>query len=335
MPRATFSDDTTSGRWSTRLRGDRKVTIVARAEDNHSFDWLAAFKRDFLPQGVEAKSSNVLPILDTQPRARQYVLKSLEEYSIFIVDFHEFRRRTFGDLVERLRPVIPPGLDPYHFILHLPNAESDAHQYLCQMAVSPSVLARLEYLLGWCTNPFAEEFTREGLEPLVTRRAVELADRTELDRMDERQLASFLARLGAAIGDALSPERQAEVLMRSVEERRYFVGGYFACQLLRLDLETDKTYDIGPAPVLTQLELADNRIWQYVEKEVGASLEDQVRRGTLNERPSHVELGLQAADIAAALASREYELTSDDEEGARAKAVKRLFARVLLNDRWV
>ena len=123
--------------------------------------------------------------------------------------------------------------------------------------------------------------------------------------------------------------------MRSIGERRYFVGGYFAYQLLRVDLETDKTYDIGPAPVLMHLELADNRIWQYVEREIRVSLLNHVRRGTLDERPSHIELGLQAADIAAALASREYELASDDEEGARANAVKRLFARVLLNDRWV
>lgn len=335
MTRATFSDDTTSGKWSTQLRGHRKVTIVARAEDNHSFDWLAAFKRDFLPQGVEAKSSNVLPILDAQPRARQHVLKNLEGYSIFIVDLHEFRRRTFGDMVERLRPVIPPGLDPYDFVLQLPYPESDAHQFLRQMAVRESVLGRLEWLLGWCTNPFAEELNREGLEPFASRRNVELADRTQLDDMDDRQLASFLARFGAAIGDALSPERQAEVLIRCIEDRRYFVGGYFACQLLRVDVETDKTYDIGPAPVLMQLELADNRIWHYVESEVGVSLEDRVRRGILDERASHVELGLQAADIAAALASCEYELASDDEEGARARAVKRLFARVLLNGRWV
>ncbi len=335
MIRSTFSDDTTSGRWSTRLRGSRKVTIVARAEDDQGFDWFAAFKRDFLPQGVEAKSSNVLPILDAQPRARQYVLKNLAGYSIFIVDLHEFRSRILGGIVERLRPVIPPGLDPYDFVLQLPYPKSDAHQFLRQMAINASVLGRLEWLLEWSTNPFAEEMKREGLEPFASHRNVELADRAQLDDMDDRQLASFLARLGAAVGDALSPVRQAEELMRIAEDQRYFVGGHFACQLLRVDFETDKTYDIGPAPVLMQLELANNRIWNYVENKLAISLEDHVHRGILDERASHTELGLQAADIAAALAICEYELASDDEEGAKARAVKRLFARVLLNGRWV
>jgi len=140
MNRATFSDDTTSGRWSTHLRGSRKVTIVARAEDSHGFDWLAAFKREFLPQGVEAKSSNVLPILDAQPRARQNVLKNVEGYSIFIVDLHESRRRVLGDIVDRMRPVVPPGLDPFDFVLQIANPDSEAYQFLRQMALNGSVL---------------------------------------------------------------------------------------------------------------------------------------------------------------------------------------------------
>ena len=87
--------------------------------------------------------------------------------------------------------------------------------------------------------------------------------------------------------------------------------------------------------MFVQLELANNRIWSYVDREVGLSLERRVRRGTLDKRPSHTELGLQAADIAAALAAREYELAPYDEDGAKAMAVKRVFARVLLNGRWV
>lgn len=149
------------------------------------------------------------------------------------------------------------------------------------------------------------------------------------------QLASFLARFGTAVGDILLPERQAKALMRCAEDQRYFVGGYVACQLLRVDVETDKLYDIGPVPVLTQLELADNRIWTYMQSQVAFTLEDQVRRGALDERASYTELGLQAADIAAAVASRQYECVSDDGEGARAKAVKGLFDRVSLNGRWV
>ena len=241
--RETFSDDTTSGRWSTRLRGSRKVTIVARAEDGQGFEWLLALKREFLPRDVEAKSSNVLRVLHGHPRAKQFVLKNLSGYSIFIVDLHELRRHILGGMVERLRPIIPPGVDPYDFVLQLPFPESDPHQFVRQIAIQESVLGRLEWLLEWSTNPFAGEMKREGFEAFALRRNVELVDRAKLDNLDDRQLASFFARLGAAVGDALSPERQAEALMQLAEDQRYFVGGYFAYQLLSIDLETDKTYD--------------------------------------------------------------------------------------------
>lgn len=336
MIRTTFSDDTTSGRWSADLRSPtRRVTIVARAEDGHSFNWLAAFKRDFLLHGVEAKSSNVLPIMDAQPRAREYVLRNLGGYSIFIVDLHEFGRLILDRIVDHLRPVIPPGLDPHDFVLRLQFAESNPRQFLRQIAIHESILERLERLLAWCANPFARQMKEMGIESYVSPASVELTDQATLRNMDDRQLASFLARLGAAVGDILSPERLAKALMQCAEDQRYLVGGYVACQLLRVDVETDKLYDIGPAPVLMQLELADNRIWNYMKSQVAFSLENQVRRGALDGRASHTELGLQAADIAAAIASRQYERASDDGEGSRIKAVKQLFDRVCLNGRWM
>lgn len=335
MNRKTYSDDTTSGRWSTRLRGLRKVTIVARTVDDRSYDWLAAFKRDFLPPGVEAKSSNVLPILDAQPMARQYVLDKLGGSSIFIIDLHELHHRILGGIVERLRPVIPPSLDPYDFVLNLPYPKSDAHQFLRQIAIQGSVLGRLERLLTWCTNPFGKEMQLGCDEPFAPSQNFELANRTQLSDLDDRQLASFLARFGAAVGDALSRERQTEAFLRYAEGHRFFVGGLFACQLLRINVETDKIFDVGPKPVLKQLELADDQIWRFVENQVVLGLQDRVRRGIIDERASHIELGLQAADIAAALACYEYESVLDDNDGSRALAVKRLFDKVLLNDRWI
>lgn len=128
--RVTFSDDTTTGRWSVQLQGPRRVTIVARAEDGSDFNWLATFKRDFLPQGVEAKSTSVLPFLDTHAQARRSFVSNVEGYSIFIVDFHEFRRRVLDNLVTRFQSLIPPRLDPYEFVLDLVDPRSNARQFL-------------------------------------------------------------------------------------------------------------------------------------------------------------------------------------------------------------
>lgn len=288
-----------------------------------------------MPKGAEAKSSNVLPILDSQPRAFHHVLRQVETYSIFIVDLHEPRQRVLDDIVEHLRPLIPPGVDPYDFVLQIPHPDSKPHQWIREIAVQESVVGRLESLLSWCTNPFAEEMERHGLGLYADRRDVKLTDLKALARLDDRQFASFLARFGAALGDALSPECQAAAMMDSISEHRYFVGGHFACQVLQIDVETDKIFDIGPAPVLLNLELADERVWSFVEEQVAGRLFQRVRRGSLNESPSHVQLGLQAADIAAALASREYECASDDRPLARAWAVRRFFSKVMLNGRWV
>jgi hypothetical protein len=311
------------------------VTVVARAEDTNGFDWLVALKREFLPTGAEAKSINVLPILDLQPQARDRVLKNVATYPIVIVDLDEFRRQMLGDIVNRLRPVIPPGVDPYDFVLQLPSKHSNAHTFLRQMAVRESVVGRLESLIEWSANPFADEMKRQGLDAYASRPSVELVDRDPLVAMDDRQFAGFLARVGAAVGDALSPDRQADVIAQAIEAQQFFAPGYFACQLLHIDVETDKTFDVGPAPVLRRLEEADQRIWQFVDRQSRHGLVRHVRRGILDERASHGEFGLQAADVAAALASREYELASPDEHHAQVQAVKRLFNRVLVNGRWV
>jgi len=332
MP-STFADDTTSGRWST-LRGSRRVTIVARAEDTANYDWLLAFKREYLPPGVEAKSTNILPILDLQSRARKPFLRNVESYSIFIIDLHEHRRRLLDGLVARMQPILPPGLDPYDFVLQLPHVGSNAREFLRQMAINHSVLGRLELLLEWTSNPLACELKREGLYDYGHTQPVEIASRAALEKMDDAQLATFLGRLGAAVGDALSPERQAQAILESVEHSPYFPGGYFAWRVLNVELGTDRIYDIGPLPVRVELERAHTRIHDFVTREAHFRLGTLVQRGVVDERASHTELGLQAADIAAALACREYESVADDAWAARERAVKRMFARVCLNGQW-
>ena len=321
MP-STFADDTTSGRWSN-LRGSRRVTIVARAEDTTNYDWLLAFKREYLPPGVEAKSTNVLPILDLQPRARKPFFRNVESYSIFIVDLYENRRRLLDGLAARIRPVLPPGMDPYDFILQLPHVGSNAHEFLRQMAINHSVLGRLESLLEWASNPLACEMKREGLYDYCHTHPVELASRAALEKFDDAQLATFLGRLGAAVGDALSPERQAQAILESVEHSPYFLGGYFACRVLNVELGTDRIYDIGPFPVWVELDRAHKRIHDFMTREAQFRLRTLVKRGIVEERASHTEVGLQAADIAAALACREYESVTDDSWAARGRAVKK------------
>jgi hypothetical protein len=335
MPRRTYSDDRATGEWATSLRGSRRVTVVARAEDSSGYEWVAALKGDYLPAGAEAKSALVLPILDARPEAWTLVSRAISSYAIVLVDVNEFGRQMAQDLVERVRFVVPPGEDPFEFVSNLRVGDSNASLFLRQATLSQSVLGRLEAVMEWSANPFAEELERAGFAEYGGRPEINLVDRERLLEMDDRQLANFLARFGAAVGDALSPQRQAEVIQRAIDEQRYFSPGYYATNLLRMDIETDKTYDVGSGLVLARLLEADGAIWNYVEKRSRWALLERFRRGTLHEEKSHLELGLQAADIAAALASRAYEHAEDISSEGRLVAVKRLFARVMFNGRWV
>jgi hypothetical protein len=203
------------------------------------------------------------------------------------------------------------------------------------MAINHSVLGRLESLLEWTSNPLARELKSEGLCDYGRTQSVEIASRAALAEMSDAQLAIFLGRLGAAVGDALSPERQAQAILESAEHSPYFAGGYLAYRVLNVDLGINRIYDKGPSPVQVELENAHSRIHDFVTRKVLFRLSTMAQCGVVEERASHTELGLQAADIAAALASREYESEASDAWAARARAVKRMFARVCLNGRWL
>jgi hypothetical protein len=152
--------------------------------------------------------------------------------------------------------------------------------------------------------------------------------------MGDRQLGMLLGRLGVAIGDALSPKRQAAAILESFADHRYFRGGYFAYKVLSLDIATDRIYDFADAQVMMQVGRAHTRVCDYVEREVHLRTGRPIRRGVIEQRHSHVELGIQAADIAAAVASRLYE--SQPEDGrAGVREVRRVFTDVLMNGRWL
>jgi hypothetical protein len=54
------------GEWATSLRGSRRVTVVARAEDRMVMSGLRQ-EQTFLPPRTEAKSALVLPICAARP----------------------------------------------------------------------------------------------------------------------------------------------------------------------------------------------------------------------------------------------------------------------------
>ena len=331
----TFSDDTFSGRWANSLRGLRRVTLVARAEDKNGFEWLQALKAQLRLGRSEIKSTHVLPLFDAEPQVRRQVLDNVEPYSIFIVDLHEHRRQLLDPLIKRFGKLIPPGQDPYEFVLQLQRDESDSRMFLRQVLLNRSVLGQLDSLLKWAADPFRLDVD-EDLAPFVGRPAAPgLTLRPSLQELGERELALVLARLGAAVGDVLSPEQQSEALISAFDLSGSLASPFLAVRELTRGLAADRMFDVGSAPVWDEVKAAHLKIRSYVEQQVTHRLMRVARWGRLEQIPSHLELGLQAADIAAALAAREYELAGDRPSRSRAVEVKRYFAGVCLNGEWL
>ena len=149
------------------------------------------------------KSTHVLPLFDAEPHIRRQVLENVEAYSIFIVDFHEYRRQVLDPLIKCFAPLIPPGQDQYEFVLELPDVGSRAQMFLRQMLLNESVLGRLESVLEWAADPWGVSLDTE-FPKLFGRPAVaDLTSAPTLQTLSQREFAVLLARLGAAIGDML------------------------------------------------------------------------------------------------------------------------------------
>ena len=76
-------------------------------------------------------------------------------------------------------------------------------------------------------------------------------------------------------------------------------------------------------------------ISRFLEDEVTTAVRIRVQPGVLKESDSRLELGLQAADVGAAVASKLYEEAADSGPTSRALAVKSVFSRVCFNNDWL
>lgn len=142
---------------------------------------------------------------------------------------------------------------------------SNGRELMRQMLVNESVVGRVENLMEWSANPLSDNLEKAGFADFVQRPSVQLLPPTELSAMRESHLALLLARLGAAIADALSAERQAQFLQDAMDAQRISVPDYYASKLLAKDIETDRIFDDGPAPVMHRLEKANYSIRSCVQ----------------------------------------------------------------------
>jgi hypothetical protein len=144
----------------------------------------------------------------------------------------------------------------------------------------------------------------------------------------------LIARFSLALGDALHPDHQADIIERRFREERFITEGRVAYVALEETMAPDRVYDECDARVFASFEGAHNRIAASLDRMRMFQLQQEIRTGKLEQDDSRRILELQVADVAAAVARNTYEgvLGATPQRAARVRGI---FDRVLLNDAWL
>lgn len=322
----TYADETASGETREELRGLSRITIAARCSDLDEFEWLARLGTDFVGRGIEPKSSVVLPLMEQNPRVYEIVVSNLSQSTIAIVDISENTRELISSILA-LSDVKSDGINSaLRFLKSGALPEEIARQVILfsrRDALSNSVVGRIESLVQMAA-------ANCGMAKGV---GTHLIDEKALAGIHEQEFMELVGRFALALGDALHPSNQAAVIIEKLQDVKYLHAGHIAVAQLEAAQGFEGVYDIGSMNAFNMLQQADDKILSIISS-TSLSNATSLAPGRLSQEDSRRVLGLQAADIAAGLARRTFEQSyPGTREGA--SAVRKIFSRVMLNDRWI
>jgi len=325
--RITFSDEANTGRASVALRGVGRVTIAVRAEDPEGFDWVMRLAREHFPGLKELKSAHVLPLMSINPRVRDQVMAEMSKYTAAIIDFREQTRSLISDVATYFGVPVAAAGDPMEIL----------NKRRIPPAFATVVLSRLrDYRFEHSTIPRIEGLLDKLLDDvdLPHGAGAELVDREALKSLDALKFQELAVRFALAFGDALRPSAQVPAILSALQGARYLNERRHAFFLLLRTTEPERVYDQGRQDAFDLLQAAHRDVVRHLEVSDFATLVSDLRPGSIRQDDSSRLLGLQAADIGVGVACDAFE-SHGAETLAGAQAVKRHFAGVLLNDRWV
>lgn len=325
--REAFADETTTGRFLPQGRGPRRALIAAKVE-GRDYDWWHAFSADYFTGVPEVKSEHVLPWIQAKTEARDRLLKGLTvetKTTIVIIDFSEHISSLVRGLYEDLG--VKLDTDPLDILERKelgPELTRAILRYARSTAIEKSVVTKVEWLLDDALMK-APVIVFEEPGQLVIREA--------FDKLDPKAQNELIVRFSVIFAETIDPRRQAELIVRQLH-RIHFLGdeGNFAYQQLEDSLTVDQTFDQGSRPAFKMLAEAHQKMVDVLDEASWGQL--RWRAGSVKEEDSRNAIGIQVADIAAAVAAKEYELAPG---GVREKAerVRTTFDRVFLNDKWI
>lgn len=325
--KTTYIDETSTGVLSAKKRGLGRATIAANYPGSAGVEWLERL-RFKLPKGSEIKSDVVIPIMKTSPDVEKLVWEGVQHSNIAIIDFSEYTRKLIRSFCEALDISIPKDVlvdkvwqdesiipkDIASGILHFAREQN----------IEKTVIPHIEWLVAYATkNPISE------LKVLGDFRAL---NRDVLKELNEREFQELIARFTLAVAEALRPDFQSNAVLDTLEKHGFIAEGAIEYMAVTNAITTDRIYDYGTERVFEMLKEAHARIEERLE---ACSFHHfaLTRPSNISQEDSAKVLGLQAADLSAALARREYEGQGTLPEGG-IRAVKNRFEHVILNDEW-
>jgi hypothetical protein len=328
-PQTCYSDETSTGNRSEAFRGHGRATIAARATDDNDFLWLKRFHRDFLRDNAEMKSAPVLKMMHANPAADRFVRDNTGRATIVIVD-----------LLDSYRQV----LDPIYDLLGERGLTRD--EILARISTNPGFKDVFDNLLRRVRARARSRTLVSKVESLfqdITRHPGAFAEDREflvalrsLHEMKNKEFKEFVARFSVIFSNALAPDKRAEAIRKAWEAKPlgFVHEGYVAMVTLTEAVSANHVFDLGNIIAFEKLRTAHDKLDDALSAHSHSYLGERHPRGTLVQEDSRRFLGIQAADIAAGIASEIYQRFPEDRL-AGAREVRRVFNRVLMNDRWI
>lgn len=324
---STFSDETTTGRESDAFRKLGRATIGARASSEDDFEWLLRFRRDYLHNQLEPKSEVVLQMADTRNDAKELVFQNIGNCAVFIVDLSENTRRLLAGIFAMMgRP--PPSLE-------------DAVDFLGKSGKLRHLIGQLlrharDSALYSTPIPIVEDMLRNITKDLRIYSSAKntLVDREALRELDQQSFDELVVRFSAAFADALNPQNQARLITEELKEQRYISPQYLRYRTLGGAASVQRVFDEGDSKAFSLLETAHQQVIEQLEDAGERFFWKKLKGGSVEQEDSRQLLGIQVADIATAVAAREYERFPSDRR-AGGKAIKRVFDKVFFNREWL
>lgn len=343
----TFIDETRTG-VTQPFRGRlRRATIAARCDaDEDDFEWLAKLYRDLavgnesLMKGLqEPKSELVLQLASKNSACQRALDDNIARAVIVIVDFSMLVEQVLRGLCKAFNVSTQLAGDPEEILAtgQVPHAVVETMlQAAKARRIEVSAVSRVESMsTGVEPGPAALALAGAAdAAGLASNEPHQLLDRGALIEMGEGEFQEAVARFSISLGEAFHPKQLMRVVESRFERERFFNPGLISAESLYLSTTDHRIFDDGRAGAFLAVHEAHSCLWNRLAAQGHLFMLENLRPGVMVQEDSRNYLGLQAADIAAAIAREIYEGFPNDRR-AGAFAVSERFRRVLLNDSWI